>query len=166
MATWRTMTISDIKGVLRVANEIHPSLPESESVFTERAELFPEGCLVLVENNEVRGYIISHPIRHRQPPALDSLLGQIAPDADQYYIHDLAILPQMRGKGLGVVGMEKIFTVAGRYSTACLVSVYGTAAFWGRFGFVACAVDEAMVEKLRGYGDDAVFLERQNQNGK
>jgi GNAT superfamily N-acetyltransferase len=162
MATWRTMTVSDIKGLLRVADDVHPDLPESDPVFTERVRLFPEGTLVLVENNEVCGYIISHPICNRQPPALDSLLGEIAPDADQYYIHDLAILPKMRGQGLAVVCLDKILAVAKRYPTACLVSVYGTAPFWKRFGFVASPVDEVLVEKLRGYGEDAAYLERQN----
>jgi hypothetical protein len=82
MAARRKMSVSDIEGLLRVANEIHPNLPESDYVFTERVKLFPEGCLVLVEGDEVCGYAISYPIRHRQPPALDSLLGEIAPDAD------------------------------------------------------------------------------------
>ncbi len=48
-------------------------------------ELFLEGCPVLVEgeDEEVCGYAILHTIRRRHPPALDSLLGEIAPDADQ-----------------------------------------------------------------------------------
>jgi predicted N-acetyltransferase YhbS len=162
MATWRPTTSSDITGLLRVADNVHPDLPESEAVFAERAKLFPEGSLVLVENNEVCGYIVSHPIRSRRPPELDSLLRGIAPNANQYYIHDLAILPKMRGQGLAAIGMKKILAVAKRYPTACLVSVYGTAAFWKRFGFEAGIVDEVLAEKLRGYGDDAAYLERQN----
>ena len=43
---------------------------------------------------------MSHFIRNRQPPALDSLLGEIAPDAGQYYIHDLAIRPEFRGRDI------------------------------------------------------------------
>jgi len=162
MATWRIMTVSDIQGVLRVAGKVHPDLPESDTIFIERVKLFQEGSLVLVENDEVCGYVISHPIRNRQPPVLDSLLGEIPLDADQYYIHDLAILPEMRGQGLTVVCMDKILAIGNRYPTACLVSVYGTTAFWRRFGFVAGLVDEAMAGKLRGYGEDAVYLERQN----
>ncbi len=84
MATWRTMSASDVDAALRVADEVHPDLPEGDYVFAERSSLFPEGCLVLVEAGKVCGYTLSHPIRHRQPPALDSLLGEIAADADQY----------------------------------------------------------------------------------
>ncbi|RDL38243.1 putative gcn5-related n-acetyltransferase protein [Venustampulla echinocandica] len=164
MAAWRKMSVGDIKGLLRVADEIHPDLPEGEHVFAERVKLFPDGCLVLKEGdkNEICGYAISHPIRHRQPPALDSLLGEIAPDADQYYIHDLAILPRLRGQSLAAACIGKLLTVAQRYRTTCLVSVYGTTSFWGRFGFERETVDAVLSEKLRGYGEDATYLERQN----
>lgn len=162
MAAWRKMSVSDIEGLLRVADEIHPDLPESDYVYAERMKLFPGGCLVLVEGEEVCGYAISHPIRHRQPPVLDSLLGEIAPDADQYYIHDLAILPRLRGSGLAAECMDRLFAVAERYRTTCLVSVYGTAPFWGRFGFVPEPVDAILSEKLRDYGADAIYLSRQN----
>lgn len=162
MAAWRKISVSDIEGLLRVADEIHPDLPESDYVFTERVKLFPEGCLVLVEGDEVCGYVISHPICHRQPPALDSLLGEIAPDADQYYIHDLAILPRFRGRGLAAECIGKLFAVAKRYPTTCLVSVYDTVPFWGRFGFVPEPVDAVLSEKLRDYGANATYLSRQN----
>jgi hypothetical protein len=92
------MTVKDIDGLLRVGDEVHPELPEGAHVFTERVQLFPQGCLVLAADDEVCGYAISHPIRSRQPPALDSLLGEIPGDADQYYIHDVAILSKVRGR--------------------------------------------------------------------
>jgi ribosomal protein S18 acetylase RimI-like enzyme len=167
MAVWRTMSPNDIPGVLRVADIIHPNLPESPYVFTERMTLFPEGCLVLIKDNQVCGYAISHPIRYHQPPALDSLLGSIAPDAggtqaNQYYIHDLAILPEFRGQGIAAECMSRLLIIAKRYPSTCLVSVYGTAEFWARFGFVIEPIDAGLSKKLQDYGDDAVYLERQN----
>lgn len=104
---WHVMSISNIDSLVHVANKIHPNLPESAQVFAERIKLFPEGCLALMgnETDELFGYIISHPIRYRQPPALNSFLTEIAPDADQYYIHDLAILPELRGRGLAKEGV-------------------------------------------------------------
>lgn len=90
------------------------------------------------------------------------MLGEIAPDADQYYIHDLAILPEVRGQGGANECMEKVLSVAEGFETICLVSVYGTASFWRRFGFVPVVVDEALKAKLRGYGDGARYLERKN----
>ena len=163
MAVWRQMTVNDVDGLLRVADEVHPDLPEGAHVFAERVYLFPEGCLVLVENEKVCGYAISHPIRQRQPPALDSLLGKIAPDADQYYIHDLAVLPGHRGKNYAAECVNKLLDIAKGYPTSCLVSVYGTEPFWRRFGFCPEPVDDVLEDKLKDYGSGAVYLSRQNE---
>ena len=164
MASWRNLSTSDIKSLARVADKVHPSLPERDEVFLERVTLFPDGCLGLVEpgSDELCGYAISHPIKYRHPPTLNHLLGNIASDADQYYIHDLAILPKFRGHDLARGCIEKLLDVAKRYRTTCLISVYGTEQFWGHFGFVKVEVDEVLRKKLLEYGDDAKYLERKN----
>ena len=165
---WRKLSLNDMENLVRVANIIHPDLPESIEVFSERVKLFPEGCLALVANyggrEELCGYVISHPIIRRRPPPLNSLLGEISPAADQYYIHDLAIMPNARGLGLAQVCMDEISTIAARFSTTCLVSVYGSASFWGRFGFAPGGTDYVLEQKLRDYGDDAIYLERSNED--
>ncbi|KAI1384820.1 acyl-CoA N-acyltransferase [Hypoxylon trugodes] len=161
MAMWRQLADDDVESLLRVADIIDTELPESHDVVAERLKLFPDGCLALTENGELCGYAISHPIRRRQPPALDSLLGGIALDADQYYIHDVCVLPELRGKGLAAQAISKLLGIAERYSSACLVSVYGTARFWARYGFLPPpSIDEVLLVKVRGYGDDATYLER------
>ena len=164
-AIWRNLTISDIDSLIHIANAIHPDLPESAEVFAESVKLFPEGCLALVDcqSDELCGYVISHPICYRQPPALNNSSGRIVLDANQYYIHDLAILPGYHGCGYAKACMDKIVAVARRYPTTSLVSVYGTTSFWGRFGFVPTEIDEGLKTKLLAYGDDAVYLERQNE---
>ncbi|RYC58919.1 hypothetical protein CHU98_g7282 [Xylaria longipes] len=165
MAIWRPLTPHDIVGLVHVANIVHTELQERDSVFAERARLFPEGCLVLEEEARICGYAISHPIRHRQPPTLDSFLGEIALEADQFYIHDVCILPELRGTGHAFDALDRLLATAERYPTTCLVSVYGTAPFWARFGFRPLdAIDHTLSEKMRGYGDDAVYLERRNDS--
>ncbi|EUC36352.1 hypothetical protein COCCADRAFT_34201 [Bipolaris zeicola 26-R-13] len=163
---WRTLTPALLPHLSHIAATIHPGLAERDAVFLERITLFPTGCLGLFdeESNTLYGYLISHPIRHQEPPELDSLLGEIAEDADQYYIHDLAILAEARGSGLAQRGVEKVLgTAAQAYKTSCLASVYGTTAFWGKFGFEKPEVVSARLgEKLLGYGDEAVYLERKN----
>ena len=163
-AYWRRLSASDIPSLARVADRIHPGLPEADEVFSERVKPFPEGCLALVEHQseELCGYAISHPIKHSWPPALNSFLREISADADQYYIHDLAILPEFRGRGFAQECTNKLLVVAERYPTSCLTSVYGTAQFWGRFGFVPVQVDDVLRKKLLDYGDDAVYLQREN----
>lgn len=163
MASWRSLRLDDVEALLHVADKVHPDLPESDHVFIERLKLFPQGCLALVEDGELCGYAISHPIRARQPPELNSLLGEIAPDANQYYIHDVAVLPRLRGQGLAADAIKKLLDVAKRYPTTCLVSVYSTAPFWSRFGFAPEPIDKALAEKLQEYRDDATYLSRQNK---
>ncbi|KAI6082651.1 acyl-CoA N-acyltransferase [Hypoxylon rubiginosum] len=161
MASWRQLTADDIGALLSVADVVHTELPESFEVFAERVRLFPDGCLVLTEGDHLYGYTISHPIRRRQPPALDSLLDEIAPDADQYYIHDVCILPSFRKQGYAAQAVSKLLEIADRYPSACLVSVYGTESFWSRYGFrPPDSIDEVLTAKIRGYGDDAAYLER------
>ncbi|AEO64769.1 uncharacterized protein THITE_48458 [Thermothielavioides terrestris NRRL 8126] len=167
MPTWRPMRESDLPGVMRVADEIHRDLPEAEAVFRERLALFPAGCFVLsdVDNRDaVGGYVVSFPIRRGRPPALNALLdgGGIPVDADQYYLHDLAVLPRFRGRGAAAEGIGRVLEVAQRYASVCLISVYGTVAFWRRFGFVPEPVDAALQEKLRGYGPGATYMVRRN----
>lgn len=170
------MQISDLEGIRLVAQDVHPGLPESDFVCTERVELFPEGCWTLVVDdsataaqqkpkNHVLGYAISHPILRGQPPALDSQLHAIPTAADIYYIHDIAIMPEARGGGLAAECLQKLLKgPASRWEVTCLISVYGTSNFWAKFGFqVPEAVSEQLREKLGGYGEDAVYLERQNR---
>lgn len=161
-ASWVALSSDHIESLLRIAEQIHPGLPESREVFAERVKLFPEGCLGLVIEGKLCGYAISHPIRRRQPPALNSLLQWVSPEADQYYIHDLAILPEVQGRGYAQECVQKLLSVAERYPSTGLVSVYGTAVFWSRFGFKPIASDSTMETKLLDYGDDAVYLERAN----
>ncbi|KAK4172768.1 putative gcn5-related n-acetyltransferase [Triangularia setosa] len=160
-ASWRPMSSNDIPAVMLLADKIHPDLPESASIFAERIKHFTDGCLVLA-GEEICGYIMSHPIRKRCPPALDSLLAEIPQDADQYYIHDVAILPTLQGRGLSADGIRRVLTIAQSYHTTCLVSVYGTFGFWSRFGFEAKMGDPEISSKIQGYGADALYLERQN----
>jgi ribosomal protein S18 acetylase RimI-like enzyme len=165
-AAWRQLSIEDVESLARIADKIHPGLPESNEVFAQRIKLFPAGCLALVscDDGTLCGYAISHPVRYRQPPALDSLLVESTGDVDQYYIHDLAILPEFQGYGLANTCIENLLEIAKSYATTGLISVYGTATFWERYGFVPAAVmDESLRAKLLKYGEDAIFLERFNK---
>lgn len=158
-AIWRGMTAADLAGVMVVADAVHPGMPEDRVVFAERVALYPAGCLVLqMPDGEIAGYAISHPILSGEPPKLDSLLGAIGADAREYYIHDVALLPKLRGSGLAKAGILRLLDHARAFDSVALISVYGTGEFWGRFGFAKSARD--MRSKLAAYGADAVYMSR------
>lgn len=161
MPAWRPMRTNDIPAVLRLADTVHPGLPEAAEVFAERRTLFPAGCLVLATTEDaIEGYAVSHPIRRFHPPALNSSIGRIPADADNYYIHDFAVAPSRRGGGHAAAGVNRLLEVARGYPTTSLISVYGTSGFWGRFGFMP--TDHDMGAKLHPYGADARYLLRDN----
>lgn len=167
MAIWKPInpTTSDVDELVRVGQTVHdPSLDEGADVFLERVQLFPQGCMVLVEDGHIVGYAISHPILRDCPPALNTKLGAVPTNADEYYIHDIAILPEFRGKGHAAECIDKILRVADQYPTTSLISVYGTASFWGRYGFAPVPLLEGhLAKKLASYGEDAQYLRRQNK---
>jgi GNAT superfamily N-acetyltransferase len=158
MNGWRGMRPDDLDAVLAVADVVHPALPESRAVFAERLTLFPRGCLVLAADGAVGGYAVSHPIRRFAPPALDTLIGTLPADADDYYIHDVAIRPEHRRGGAASIAVGLLLDNAREYATSSLVAVYGSAAFWSRFGFVETT--EVIGGKLAPYGPGAVYMLR------
>ncbi|WP_191060368.1 GNAT family N-acetyltransferase [Geminicoccus harenae] len=159
MAYWRPMQQRDLADITAVADAVHPDLLEEQDVLEERLRLFPDGCFVLEEEGAVVGYAVAHPIRPSGPPKLNTLLGEIPADALEFYIHDVALLPHLRGSGLARQGIEKLLSVAENYASVVLISVYGTAGFWSRFGFAPS--QRVPKETLSAYGEGAIFMEKQ-----
>ena len=160
MPRWRPMAEADLPAVLAVSGEIHPGLPEGVEMFRNRLALFPAGCLVLRAGaGPLLGYAVSHPSRRYEPPALNVVLPALPAGADDYYLHDVALMPQARGGGHARAGVEALLVNACAFETASLVSVYGTARFWSRFGFEP-ALGRDMGPKLAPYGDGAVYMLR------
>lgn len=156
------MTASDLRSVVAVAARVHPDYPEDDIVFAERLARFAEGCLCLEAASRVSGYVLSHPWPRGQIPLLNSLLGALPASADAFYIHDLALLPAMRGGGHGVTCVEKLAELARRSGLACmtLVAVNGSAGFWRRQGFRETH-DADLAGKLSSYDDAARYMIRE-----
>ncbi len=152
-ATWRQMTPADLLAVERVGAQVHASLPESAEVAAERLRLFPEGCLVTAS-----GYVIAHPCRLGEPPALNSLLGALPDEANALHLHDVALLPAARGLGLGGAALRRVMAIAARreFAHVTLVAVHGTPPYWARSGFVVAPATVAVAS----YGADARYMVR------
>lgn len=158
---WRAMSLADLPQVSALAARIHPAFPEDDAVFAERLRLYPDGCRVFDRGSGVEAYVVGHPWRLFEPPALNSLLGELPPAPSTFYIHDLALAPNVRGTGAASEAVAQLADCARseRLPIMSLVAVNGSALFWRRQGFETRRVPE-LAEKLRTYGDDAQFMVR------
>ncbi len=162
---WRPMTPQDLAQVQVLADTIHVSHPEDPEVLAERHCLYPQGCLMLVEDERAIGYALAHPWRFAEPPPLNRLLGELPTDASTYYIHDVALLADARGKGYALQAAERLITHAREtgFGNASLVAVNNSQAFWERVGFRTLAV-QGLEAKLSSYGPGAVLMVRDLAN--
>jgi GNAT superfamily N-acetyltransferase len=159
--TFRKASSNDLDGVLSVQAVVFPAFQEAKATFAERLTLYPDGFFVVEEDGDIKGYLVSYPIHRLAPPALDTQIGSISPDCDAYYVHDLSLLPEMRGRGAAVAMIEAMTGVAkdAGFTTMALIAVGGADVFWHRFGFAPVFV-EALEARLLIYGVDAVYMER------
>jgi len=157
---WRPMALADLAAVNTVAAQVHLAHPEDAAVFAERLALHPAGCSVLEGDDGVAGYIISHPWRTAEPPALNTLLGSIPAPASTYYIHDIAVLPSARRGGAAAAILATLVRHAATLAdNISIVAIGGTLPFWQRQGFVI-ARDPKLDAKLKSYDADACYMVR------
>ena len=158
---WRGMTGFDMPSVEQVAATVHPDYFESGEVLAERQALYHDGAYVLEVGERIAGYVLSHPWRFGDAPALNSLLGALPDHADTYYIHDIALLPLARKIGAASQIIEALIkhAIAGGFPSISLVAVNRSSGFWSRFGFEIEDVGE-LTQKLLSYDDDARYMVR------
>ncbi|MGC4250175.1 MAG: GNAT family N-acetyltransferase [Sphingobium sp.] len=158
---WRPMKDSDIAAVSTISDAVHGPFTEDADIYAERLALYAAGCFVLERQGRVSGYLVTHPWTAAAPPALNERIGAIPADADCYYLHDLALLPDARGGGAGSAAMRCVVQAARAAGQAAIVhmAVGGAEAFWGKQGFDDIS-RELDPEKRASYGPDAVFMRR------
>ena len=158
---WRPVRASDLRTIMAIAAQIHPDLPERPEVFAEKMQLYPCGCRVLVADHVVGGYGLAHPWKQHRIPPLDGFLNRLPEDADCLYVHDVAVLPDVRGGAArAYVGDIEHLARASGIATLALVSVYATRPLWERLGFHPVAADEQLRTKLTSYGEAATYMLR------
>jgi GNAT superfamily N-acetyltransferase len=155
------MDVTDLVAVEQVAELVHPDYPEDAAVFAERLRLYPDGCFVFETGRRIEGYAIAHPGLRRDPPGLNTLLRDLPAQPDTLHIHDVALLPQTRGLGLGVGITARLVlqALAAGVPWLSLIAVGGSLRFWEKNGF-GVADQVAVRESLATYGETAVFMTR------
>jgi ribosomal protein S18 acetylase RimI-like enzyme len=157
---WRALRAEDLLELHAIANQVHLDHPEDAQVFAERLMLYPEGCLALEDSDTaISGYVLSHPWHLMRPPALNVLLGEIPAAATTYYIHDIALLPRVRGTGAALEVAQKLIDHANakKLQTVSLVAVNSSMAFWKKLGF-EIGHDTELDRRLESYVGKACYM--------
>ena len=154
---WLPLTDADIGEVFAAAARLHPGLPERAEVLAEKLRLFPAGCRKLAAAGRLAGYGLAHPWTLGSAPKLDAFLGALPAAPGCLYLHDVAILPEARGRGAAGAYVDYLGRVAGELGLRrlALVSVYGTAPLWEKLGFAAVP---AGAPPLPSYGPSAAYM--------
>ena len=105
MSLWREMLVEDIPYVYNIAMDIWTIHKESKIIYENKFCSFPEGCYVY-DDNGIKGYIISHPYNIISPPKINTLLTKV--EINCLFIHDIVIVTEYRGRGIGNEIINKI----------------------------------------------------------
>lgn len=148
------MAAADLSAVAAISASVHGRFGEPAEVYANRLSLWPTGCFVWQWNDAIAGFLVAHPWYRATSPALGALLSAIPHDADSFYLHDIALLPDTRGRGAGQTAMRLVIDMArgAKCRDIMLVAVNGAEHFWQAQGF-------AVVEE-GGYGPGTFRMRR------
>ncbi len=132
------MVLDDLQSVFNIANDVWAEYGETFAIYENKFLTAPQGCYVYTVNNNIKGYVISHPWNiHYPPPQLNTPLIKV--EENCYFIHDIIVLPEYRKIG---VGDEIIRKILNENSIVSLVAANDetikTKDFWMRYGFTIC----------------------------
>lgn len=115
----------------------HEIEPEDLAVMSRKWELAPEFCWVVIADGRVKGYVLAHPWINDHIPPLHSRLASLPLHADSVFVHDLALMPELRGRGSAVALFERMKAGALErgYGRSHLTAIQGSAMFWRKMGY-------------------------------
>ena len=101
------------------------------------AELAPTTCLIAVSGSEFLGYLIAHPWIAEDLPPLNVMLPGLPESAQTLFIHDLALAPEARGRGIAPALVRAGLARAREQglTDASLLSIQNSSGFWCKQGF-------------------------------
>jgi ribosomal protein S18 acetylase RimI-like enzyme len=136
----RRLTAADIDALHQLEAEAYlPALHESDDALLRLIALFPDGAIGAFDEAGMCGFIVGVPLKAGTTLELRGPLDAVPPDADVFYVHDIAVAGRCRGRGTGRQLAARLLDVARGhgFARAELVSVQGSAPFWERLGFRA-----------------------------
>jgi ribosomal protein S18 acetylase RimI-like enzyme len=128
----RPTKISDYPAVNAIGTASYPdNYYEGDASFESKMRGYSEGCFV-ADVDGVVGYAISFPYLIGRPYPIDEIF-ELEPEPNCYYIHDLCVLDEFRGKGIANKLAERVLEI--QWVVIALVAVMYSSGFWRLFGF-------------------------------
>ncbi|GGP19086.1 GNAT family N-acetyltransferase [Silvimonas iriomotensis] len=136
-----------------------PVFHEPVETFAARLRLSPGSSWVAEAGGQVLGYFFTHPWTGEAPPPLGKTLEHLPQHQDTHFLHDLAVHPHARGRGVAPRLIEAALHWGKQRGLKFtrLVAVAGAAPFWRKWGFKPVAAAPA-------YGDDAALMALSAEN--
>jgi len=145
--------------IMRIQTEVYRlSVQESLAALTSKWHAGPATCAFFTYADtpvEPVAYLLAHPWSSQTPPHLDQMTGRDL-QAQDLYLHDLALSSLAQGQGIATLLVEDLLTKARSLNVGCirLVAIQGSQRFWARFGFVP----EPDAAIGASYGPDASLM--------
>lgn len=161
--TIRAMTIADMADVDCIQRQCYTGLePESVRSLAAKLNASPASCFVAESLGQLAAYVIAVPAVAGQVPALNADYYVLPEQPDCLYLHDLAVSPAARGTGAGTLLVKQVLQAAASagFTQMALIAVQGSVSYWQRYGFEVCEAGVELQVKLRSYGDDVHYMQR------
>ena len=161
----RPLALSDLADLLAVQLACYgEGFVESGEVFARRLAS-PANCSVVLERGgTVCAYLAAYrSVRGKVTPLHGDFEPPVGTAPDTLYLHDMAVLPALAGRGLARALLEPLWRQAQARGLrqSALVSVQGSQGFWERHGYAAQPLHDAVQRKrLAAYGAGAVYMVR------
>jgi GNAT superfamily N-acetyltransferase len=131
----RLLSDNDLAEVIRVQLDAHPAtLVEPPEVFAQRIAMFPRGAIGAFDD-ELTAYLFCHPWTIDEVAMLHHAPTMLPDRPTCLYVHDLAVHPSYRGRGLADRLVDEAKKIAADMSLPlAAVAVNRSERFWERHG--------------------------------
>ena len=152
---YRRLRVSDVPAIDRVQALVYDEgFYESPEAFQSKLELPQNFSVGAWRDGDLIGYLIAFPWHSAVTVPLNSTVSP-ASDANCVYFHDLAVIPNARGHGVGGDLINHVLDAArSDFPLAVLVAIEGAAPLWSTYGFEPTGVADP------SYGAGAVKMHR------
>ena len=161
----RSLQPDDLPALMAVQRAAYgDGFMESTEVFARRLAS-PVNCsLALLLDGALCAYLAAYQsVQGKVTPLHGDFEPPVGTAPDTLYLHDMAVLPLLAGRGLARALLQPLWRQAQTRGLrqSALVSVQGSQGFWERHGYAAQPLhDAAQRQRLAGYGADALYMVR------